>query len=102
MLVELELTAAGRWVAEYYPCESVTELEEGRLRVVLRTPDTGWVRRLALRLGEDGRVISPRAAGGRGARGGRRRPRELCRIIGSYTQFGRANLRKLYPARGAV
>jgi hypothetical protein len=29
------------------------------LRVVLRTPDTGWVRRLALRLGEDGRVISP-------------------------------------------
>jgi proteasome accessory factor C len=59
VLVELELTAAGRWVAEYYPCESVTELEEGRLRVVLRTPDTGWVRRLALRLGEDGRVISP-------------------------------------------
>ena len=59
MLVELELSAAGRWVAEYYPCDSVAELEDGRLRVVLRTPDTGWVRRLALRLGEDGRVISP-------------------------------------------
>ena len=59
VLVELELSAAGRWVAEYYPCESVTDLEDGRLRVVLRTPDTGWVRRLALRLGEDGRVISP-------------------------------------------
>src|SRR5207342_48611 len=58
-LVELELSAAGRWVAEYYPCESVTDLEDGRLRVILRTPDTGWVRRLALRLGEDGRVISP-------------------------------------------
>jgi proteasome accessory factor C len=57
--VVLELSAAGRWVAEYYPCESVTDLEDGRLRVVLRTPDTGWVRRLALRLGEDGRVISP-------------------------------------------
>ncbi len=57
--VEIELSAAGRWVAEYYPCESVTDLEDGRLRVVLRTPDTGWVRRLALRLGEDGRVISP-------------------------------------------
>jgi len=27
--------------------------------VRLRTPDTRWVRRLALRLGEDGRVISP-------------------------------------------
>jgi proteasome accessory factor C len=46
-------------VAEYYPCESTTELEDGRLRVVLRTPDTAWARRLALRLGEDGRVISP-------------------------------------------
>jgi proteasome accessory factor C len=57
--VELELSAEGRWVAEYYPCESVTDLPDGRLRAVLRTPDTGWVRRLALRLGEDGRVISP-------------------------------------------
>jgi len=57
--VVLELSAAGRWVAEYYPCESVTELADGRLRVVLRTPDTGWVRRLALRLGEDGRVVAP-------------------------------------------
>jgi proteasome accessory factor C len=57
--VELELTTAGRWVAEYYPCERVEELGDGRLRVGLRTPDTRWVRRLALRLGEDGRVISP-------------------------------------------
>ena len=29
-----------RWVAEYYPCESVTELADGRLRIALRTPDT--------------------------------------------------------------
>jgi proteasome accessory factor C len=57
--VELELSTAGRWVAEYYPCERVEELGDGRLRVQLRTPDTHWVRRLALRLGEDGRVISP-------------------------------------------
>ena len=57
--VELELSAEGRWVAEYYPCESVTDLPDGRVRVVLRTPDTGWVRRLALRLGEDGRVLAP-------------------------------------------
>ena len=59
--VELELAPGARWVAEYYPCESVTELDEGRLRAVLRTPDTGWVRRLALRLGEDARVVSPAA-----------------------------------------
>ena len=57
--VELELSAVARWVAEDYPCESVTELGEGRLRVVLRTPDTRWVRRLALRLGEDARVVAP-------------------------------------------
>ncbi|HMD92971.1 MAG TPA: WYL domain-containing protein [Trebonia sp.] len=59
--VELELAAGARWVAEDYPCESVTELGEGRLRVVLRTPDTRWVRRLALRLGEEARVVSPAA-----------------------------------------
>ncbi|MEV4382262.1 WYL domain-containing protein [Streptosporangium sp. NPDC049644] len=58
-LVELELTAAGRWVAEYYPCERVTELGEGRVRVALRARDRGWVIRLALRLGDTGRVISP-------------------------------------------
>ena len=57
--MELELSAAGRWVAEYYPCERVTDLGDGRLQVRLRTPDTRLVRRLALRLGEDGRVTSP-------------------------------------------
>jgi proteasome accessory factor C len=59
--VEFELSAEGRWVAEYYPCESVSDLPDGRLRVVLRTPDTGWIRRLALQLGEEGRVIAPPA-----------------------------------------
>jgi proteasome accessory factor C len=59
--VELELSAPARWVAEYYPCESVTELGEGRVSAVLRTPDTRWVRRLALQLGEDARVVSPPA-----------------------------------------
>ena len=57
--VVFELAAAGRWVAEYYPTEQVEELPDGRLRVRLRTPDTQWVRRLALRLGEDGRLVSP-------------------------------------------
>ncbi len=59
VLVLLELSAYGRWVAEYYPCEQVDEIGDGRLRVGLRTPDTRWVRRLALRLGEDGKVIAP-------------------------------------------
>jgi proteasome accessory factor C len=56
---ELDLAPDARWVAESYPCESVTELGEGWLRVVLRTPDTGLVRRLALRLGDNARVASP-------------------------------------------
>jgi proteasome accessory factor C len=59
--VELELSVAARYVAENYPCESVTEIGEGRLRAVLRTPDTRWVRRLALQLGEDARVTAPAA-----------------------------------------
>ncbi|HEY3979676.1 MAG TPA: WYL domain-containing protein [Streptosporangiaceae bacterium] len=57
--VVLELATAGRWVAEYFPCDEVTELGDGRLRVSLRTPDTQMVRGLALRLGEDGRVLAP-------------------------------------------
>ena len=58
-LVTLELEPAGAWVAEYHPCESVEELGGGRLRVGLRTPQTAWVRRLALRLGGSGRVSAP-------------------------------------------
>ncbi|MBO0837561.1 MAG: WYL domain-containing protein, partial [Actinobacteria bacterium] len=57
--VVLELGPAARWVAQYYPCEKVTNLPDGWLRITLRTADTRWVRRLALRLGEDGRVVSP-------------------------------------------
>jgi proteasome accessory factor C len=57
--VVIEVSPYGRWVAEYYPCEEMTDLGEGRLRVVLRTPDSEWVRRLALRLGEDGRIVEP-------------------------------------------
>ncbi|WP_225878303.1 helix-turn-helix transcriptional regulator [Spongiactinospora rosea] len=60
-LVELEVTPDGRWVAEYYPCEEVRELGEGRLRVALRARDQGWLVRLALRLGDTGRVVSPPA-----------------------------------------
>jgi proteasome accessory factor C len=59
VLAELELSPDARWVADDYPCESVTELPAGWLRIGLRTPDTTWVRRLALRLGEDARVVAP-------------------------------------------
>jgi proteasome accessory factor C len=57
--VVIELAPLGRWVSEYYPCDSIEELGDGRLRVTLRTPDPGWVRRLALRLGENGKIVAP-------------------------------------------
>jgi proteasome accessory factor C len=57
--VVIDLTPSGRWVADHYPCDSVAELGEGRLRVELRTSDTRWVRRLALRLAGDGTVVAP-------------------------------------------
>ena len=59
VLVVLDVSAAARWVPEYYPAESADELGDGWLRVSLRTPDTRWVRRLALRLGEECRVVAP-------------------------------------------
>jgi proteasome accessory factor C len=59
LLVTLALRPGAAWVADYYPCESVQESVEGELMVRLRTGDTAWVRRLALRLGESGRVVAP-------------------------------------------
>ena len=59
VLVEIELSPAARYVAEDYPCEYVTDLPDGRRRIGLRTSDTARLRRLALRLGEDARVVSP-------------------------------------------
>jgi len=58
-LVTLDLEADAAWVADYYPNESVEEIGGGRLRVSLRTADTRWIRRLALRLGGSGRVTDP-------------------------------------------
>jgi proteasome accessory factor C len=57
--VDLAVGPAGRWVCEYYPCESVEDLPGGETLIRLRTPDTRWVRRLALRLGPTGRVVAP-------------------------------------------
>lgn len=58
-LVRLEVDASARWVADYYPCEHVDALPGDGLRLALRVGDTGWVRRLVLRLGTHARVVSP-------------------------------------------
>ncbi|MCA6092815.1 WYL domain-containing protein [Streptomyces cinnamoneus] len=57
--VVIEVGPGGRWVAEYYPHDSAEELADGGLRITLRTPDPASLRRLALRLGRDGRITAP-------------------------------------------
>ena len=64
--VVIEVGPGGRWVAEYYPHDSAEELPDGGLRITLRAPDPASLRRLALRLGRDGRIVV--AAGPRGQR----------------------------------
>ena len=71
VLVELELSAAGRWVAEYYPCESVTDLEDGPAAGGAAHPGhrLGAAAGAAARRGRPGHLAG--VAGGRGPRGGR-------------------------------
>ncbi len=57
-LVTLELAREVRWVADYYPHESVEDVPGG-IRLSLRVHDDGWLRRLLLRLGPAARVVSP-------------------------------------------
>ncbi|SOD61472.1 proteasome accessory factor C [Streptomyces zhaozhouensis] len=57
--VVIEVGPGGRWVAEYYAHDEAEELPDGGLRIALRTPDPITLRRLALRLGGDGRIVAP-------------------------------------------
>ena len=59
LIVTLALRPGAAWVADYHPCESVTETADGGLTVRLRARDTSWVRRLVLRLGDQGHVLAP-------------------------------------------
>jgi proteasome accessory factor C len=58
-LVTFDLDPPGRWVADYHPCEEVTERGDGGVVVRLRARDDAWVRRLALGLAGNGRLIDP-------------------------------------------
>lgn len=46
---QLVLEPDARWIAEYYPCEELAELEGGRLRVRMPYSDEAWLARLVLR-----------------------------------------------------
>ncbi|SDM20657.1 helix-turn-helix transcriptional regulator [Allokutzneria albata] len=50
----LLLDPDARWIAEYYPVEDVTDLPDGRMRIVMRYGDESWMVRLLL--GQGGRV----------------------------------------------
>lgn len=58
-VVVLLVERTARWVAEYYPTESASEVRGGRLRVAFRVADRGWMVRLLLRLGDAATVESP-------------------------------------------
>jgi predicted DNA-binding transcriptional regulator YafY len=59
--VRLRLDRGARWVAEYYPVDSVTPVDEppGGLAVTLRTADPAWARRLVASLGGTATVDEP-------------------------------------------
>lgn len=59
LVVRLALGRTAAWVAEYYPTDSVEDMGDGTLVVVLRARDEGWVRRLVLSLGNGARVLEP-------------------------------------------
>jgi proteasome accessory factor C len=58
-VAELVLAPDARWVAEYYPCEELEELEGGRLRIRMRYGDESWMVRMVLGLGGDAKVEKP-------------------------------------------
>jgi len=58
-LVTVRLEPPARWVAEYYPVESIEETGDGALRVSLKVADPEWLTRLMLRLGGAARVEEP-------------------------------------------
>jgi proteasome accessory factor C len=59
--VRLRLARSARWVADYYPVESATPVDDppGGLAVTLRTADLAWARRLVASLGGAACVDEP-------------------------------------------
>jgi proteasome accessory factor C len=57
--VRLHLARSARWVADYYPVESVRPVDDGGLEVTVHTTDLAWARRLVASLGGEARVLEP-------------------------------------------
>jgi len=58
-VITLRLSQQARWVADYYACEQVLDLPDGRLEATLRAADPGWLRRLVLGLGAAAELVGP-------------------------------------------
>jgi proteasome accessory factor C len=58
-LVKLVLGPEAVWVSDYYPIESIDRTSDGGAVIELRTPDTGWLRRLMWQLGATATVLEP-------------------------------------------
>ena len=59
--VRLRLARSARWVADYYPVDSVPPVDDppGGLAVTVRTADLAWARRLVASLGGEAGSTSP-------------------------------------------
>jgi proteasome accessory factor C len=62
-LITLRVGRGSRWITEYYPCETVTEVhgapDDVEWLVSLRVNDMDWARRFVLGLGPDVAVVEP-------------------------------------------
>lgn len=55
----VRLSPAARWVAEYYPVDSVLEGPDGSMEVTLPVADPRWLIRLALRVAPNLEIVAP-------------------------------------------
>lgn len=58
-LMTLRVSRGTRWITEYYPCESVTEMAGDEWLVSMRVHDMDWARRFVLGLGPRVTVVTP-------------------------------------------
>ena len=57
--VVLRISERARWMLDYYDAQLLETLAHGGQLIRLRTPDTDWLVRLALRLGPDAVIVEP-------------------------------------------
>lgn len=58
-IAELEIDERARWVAEQFPVEYVSDLDDGVLLLRLRVADIAWLSNLVLSLGDQVRAVRP-------------------------------------------